>query len=75
MPSDQRNLIMAKATGLIFPLFDVTSTREVPFWHIAVRTMHSPGTYHCPPFIFADSKRVNLVVARDGFLCITRNCP
>jgi len=31
MPSDQYNSIMAKATGLIFPQFDVASAWEVPF--------------------------------------------
>ena len=31
MPSDKRNLIMVKATGLIFSLFDVASAQEVPF--------------------------------------------
>ena len=31
MPSDQRNLIMAKAMSLIFSLFDITSAQEVPF--------------------------------------------
>ena len=31
MPSDKRNSIMAKATGLIFSLFNVASAREVPF--------------------------------------------
>jgi len=31
MPSDQRNLIMAKTTDLIFSLFDVASAQEVPF--------------------------------------------
>ena len=31
MPSDKRILITAKATGLMFSLFDVASTREVPF--------------------------------------------
>jgi len=31
MPSDSRNSTMAKATGLIFSLFDVASAREVPF--------------------------------------------
>jgi len=31
MPSDSRNSTMAKATGLIFSLFNVASTREVPF--------------------------------------------
>ena len=31
MPSYEHNSIMAKATGLIFSLFDVASAREVPF--------------------------------------------
>jgi len=31
MPSDLRNSIMAKATGLIFLLFNVASAQEVPF--------------------------------------------
>jgi len=30
MPSDKCNLTMAKATGLIFLLFDITSDRDVP---------------------------------------------
>jgi len=31
MPSDKRNWIMAKATGLISSLFNVASSRDVPF--------------------------------------------
>ena len=31
MPLDKRNLITAKATGLIFALFDVASFQDVPF--------------------------------------------
>jgi len=31
MPSDKRNLITAKAMGLIFLLFDVASSLNVPF--------------------------------------------
>ena len=31
MPSDRRNLIMAKATDLIFSLLDIASVREVLF--------------------------------------------
>ena len=31
MPSDKRDSITAKATGLIFSLFDVASARQVPF--------------------------------------------
>jgi len=49
MPLDQRNSIMAKDTSLIFSLFDVSSAREVPFWHTKVHLMHSSGTFHCPP--------------------------
>ena len=33
MPSEKCNLIMAKATGLTFSLFDVTSHA---FWHTVV---------------------------------------
>jgi len=31
MPSDKHNSIMAKAIGLIFLLFDVASSLDVPF--------------------------------------------
>jgi len=31
MPSDNRKLIMAIATGLISPLFNVTSSVDMPF--------------------------------------------
>ena len=31
MPSDKCNSITAKATGLIFSLFNIASAREVPF--------------------------------------------
>ena len=31
MPSDKHNSIMAKATGLIFSRFNITSAQEVPF--------------------------------------------
>ena len=49
MPSDKRNSVTAKATGLIFSLFNVASAREVPFWHTTVCAMLSSGTYQCPP--------------------------
>ena len=67
MPSDQRNLITAKATGLIFSLFSPRGA----FWLTTVHAMHSSGTYQCPPFVFHSSlltvKSVNLMVACDGF--------
>ena len=31
IPSDKHNLIMAKAMGLIFSLFNITSSLDVPF--------------------------------------------
>jgi len=45
------NSTMAKATGLIFSLFNVASAREVPFAIplTAVHAMHSSWTYHGPP--------------------------
>ena len=74
MPSDKRNSITANATGLIF--FTVRR-RFIPrgaFWHTTVRAMHSSGTYQYPPLSsLLRVKSVNLVVARDGFLCIMRN--
>ena len=60
MPSDKRNLIMAKATGLIFSLFDVASAREVLFGipHYVQCILHGlTSVLLCVPFIFADSKK------------------
>ena len=60
MPSDKRNSIMAKATGLIFSLFDVTLAREVPFGIPQyIQCILHGLTYIliCVPFIFADSKK------------------
>ena len=39
MPSDKCNLITAKATGLIFSLFDVASAGHVPFGNTGVATL------------------------------------
>ena len=61
MPSDKRSLITTKATtGLIFSLFDVALTREVPFG--IPQYVHSilhglTSVLLCVPFIFADSKK------------------
>jgi len=50
MPSDSGNSTMAKAMGLIFLLFDITSAQEVPFSiYAAAYTMHSSWTYQDPP--------------------------
>ena len=60
MPSDKRNSITAKATGLIFSLFDVASAQEVPFGipQYVQCILHGLTTVLlCVPFIFADSKK------------------
>jgi len=60
MPSDQRNSIMAKATGLIFSLFDVASAREVPFGipqYMQGILQGLTSVLLCVPFIFADSEK------------------
>ena len=49
MPSDQRNSITAKATGLIFSLFNIASAREVHF--------RIPQYMQYIPFISADSEK------------------
>ena len=66
MPSDKRNSITAKATGLIFSLFDVTSSRQVPFGipqYVQCILHGVTSVLLCVPFIFADSENVNLVMA------------
>ena len=76
MPSEQYNSIMAKATGLMFSLFDVASAREVPFdmpQCVQYIFQGLTGVLLCVPIIFADCESINLVVARDGFLCVMRN--
>ena len=68
MPSDKRNLIAAKATGLIFSLFNVASAREVPFGmpqYIQCILHGLTSVLLCVPFTFAGSKTE--AVARDGF--------
>jgi len=74
MPSDQHDLIMAMATGLIFSLFDVTSAQEVPFGipqYIQCILHGLTSLFLCVALIFAVSKSIDLVVARDSYLCIT----
>jgi len=63
MPSDSCNSTMAKATGLIFSLFDVASAREVPF----AIPLYMECILHgltmallCVPFIFVHHKKCRL---------------
>ena len=60
MPSDKRNSITAKATGLIVSLFDIASAQQVPFGipQYAQCILHGlTSVLLCVPFIFADSKK------------------
>ena len=70
MPTDKPNSITAKATGLIFLQFDITSAREVPYGtlqHIQCilhgLTVSSFVSYSS----WLTAKGVDLAVARDGF--------
>ena len=71
MPSDKHNSITAKATGLIFSLFDVALAQEVP---LAYCSTYNAFFMDLPVSSFASSysslltaKSVDLVVANDGF--------
>ena len=60
MPSDKRNSVTAKATGLIFSLFDVASAREVRFGiplYMQCILQGLTNVLLCAPFIFADSEK------------------
>ena len=60
MPSDLHNSVTAKATGLIFSLFDIASAREVPFGTLQYVQCILQGLTSillCVPFIFADRKK------------------
>ena len=68
MPSDKRNSITAKATGVIFSLFDVASAREVPFGilqYVQCILHELTSVLLCVPLLTV--KCVDLVVAHDGF--------
>ena len=67
MPSDKHNSITAKATGLIFSLFDVALAREVPFGIIQCILHGLISVLLCVPFILLTAKSVNLAIACDGF--------
>ena len=60
MPLDKRNLITAKATGLIFSLFDVALARQVPFGipqYVQCILHELTSVLLCVSFIFADSEK------------------
>jgi len=65
MPSDSCNSTMAKATGLIFLLFNVASAQEVPF----AIPLYMQSILHgltvallCVPFIFVHHEKCRLHV-------------
>ena len=67
MSSGKRNPITAKAMGLMFSLFDVASSRDVPFdIPQYIQCMHHGLNFVllCVPFLFADSQRCRFMVAR-----------
>jgi len=60
MPSDLRNSTIAKATGLIFLLFNITSAREVPFAILLYTQCVLHGlsmALLCVPFIFVHHEK------------------
>jgi len=60
MPSDKRNSITAKAMGLIFLLFDVTSSLDVPFdtpKYVQYILYGHTRALLCVQFIFAHHER------------------
>ena len=67
MPSDKRNSIAAKATGLIFSLFNVASAGQVPFGipqYVQCRLTRVLFVSHSS---LLTAKGVDLAVAHDGF--------
>jgi len=73
MPSDQRNSTMAKATHLMFSLFNVALAQKVSFGTYNAFFMELP----VPSFVFHSTlltvKSVNLVVTHNGFLFVIEN--
>ena len=70
MPSDKYNLVMAKAMGLIFLLFDVASARQVPFGlpqYVQCILHGLPSVLLVSHSSMLTAKSVNLAIARDGF--------
>ena len=70
MPPDKCNLIMAKATGLIFSLFDIASAQEVPFGipQYVQCILHGLTSFLLVSHSsLLTAKSVDLAVARDDF--------
>jgi len=66
MPSDKRNSITAKAIGLISSLFNVASSRDVPFHQLLqLQCSHHGSTkaYLCSPFLSWLPRRWRFAVA------------
>ena len=70
MPSAKHNSTMDKATGLIFSLFDVISSRDVSF----CQPQYIQCTYHgltfvllCVPVLFVDKARCQFAIVLYGF--------
>jgi len=77
MPSVKHNSIMAKATDLIFSLFDIVSAWEVPFGILQYVKCILQGLISvllCVPFIFADSKKHWFHGCMRWFPLHNRNC-
>ena len=70
MPSDKHNLVMAKAMGLIFLLFDVASARQVPFGipqYVQCILHGLTSVLFVSHSSMLTAKSVNLAIAHDGF--------
>ena len=66
MASDKRNLITAKAMGLIFSLFNIASAQQVPFGilqYVQCILYGLTSVLLCVPFIFAGSKKYRFGVS------------
>ena len=70
MHSYKHNLTMDEATGLIFSLFDVASSLDMPF----LQPQYVQCTYHgltlvllCVPVLFADNAKCQFAIVRYGF--------
>jgi len=66
MPSDKRNSITTKAMGLISSLFNIASSRDVPFRQpLQLQFLHHGSTkaYLCSPFLSPPPHMRQFVVA------------
>ena len=67
MPSDKRNSITAKATGLIFLLFDVALAQQVPFGITQYVQCNLPVSSFVSHSSLLTGRDVDFEQARDGF--------